>query len=66
MDRAPEIDMSELENLFSSASLDANRTEKGAVRKGPIANKPEIVHLVYQEFILFNAVNHCENILLSM
>eukprot|EP01018_Ginkgo_biloba_P019004 Gb_27499 [translate_table: standard] len=43
----PEIDMSELESLFSAAvsSSDSGGTEKGGSRRGSNVMKPEIVHL---------------------
>ena len=51
LDRAPEIDMSELESLFS-ASIPSNGSsmDKGGARKGSNINKPEIVHLVFDTF----------------
>ena len=42
---APDIDLSELESLFSTASV-TNISEKGATRRGSAISKPEIVHLV--------------------
>lgn len=51
LDRAPEIDMSELESLFS-ASIPSNGSsmDKVGSRKGSNINKPEIVHLVFDTF----------------
>lgn len=43
--RAPEIDISELESLFSAAS-DGSGTNKAGVRRGSNINKPEKVQLV--------------------
>lgn len=43
--RAPEIDISELESLFSAAS-DGSGTNKTGVRRGSNINKPEKVQLV--------------------
>ena len=43
--RAPDIDLSELESLFSTAVV-TSTSEKGATRRGSAINKPEIVHLV--------------------
>lgn len=43
--RAPEIDISELESLFSAASA-SDGTNKGGVRRGANINKPEKVQLV--------------------
>ncbi|XP_076906657.1 formin-like protein 14 [Bidens hawaiensis] len=42
--RAPEIDISELESLFSAASVSDN--SKGGARRGAKVNKPEKVQLV--------------------
>eukprot|EP00268_Persea_americana_P041877 TRINITY_DN4183_c1_g2_i4.p1 TRINITY_DN4183_c1_g2~~TRINITY_DN4183_c1_g2_i4.p1 ORF type:complete len:680 (-),score=187.41 TRINITY_DN4183_c1_g2_i4:467-2320(-) len=55
-ERAPEIDMSELESLFS-ASIPSNGSsmDKGGARKGSNINKPEIVHLVD-----LRRANNCE------
>lgn len=44
--RAPEIDISELESLFSAASASDGSGNKGGVRRGPNMNKPEKVQLV--------------------
>lgn len=45
--RAPEIDISELESLFSAASIsDRSGTDKGGGRRGPNINKPEKIQLV--------------------
>uniref|UniRef100_F6I0A2 Formin-like protein n=1 Tax=Vitis vinifera TaxID=29760 RepID=F6I0A2_VITVI len=45
--RAPEIDISELESLFSAVSTsDGKGTEKGGGRRGSNINKPEKVQLV--------------------
>ncbi|POO00999.1 Tensin phosphatase [Trema orientale] len=44
--RAPEIDISELETLFSAASAPDGGGNKGGVRRGPNINKPEKVQLV--------------------
>lgn len=43
--RAPEIDISELENLFSAATTDSSGTSKGGARRSNIS-KPERVQLV--------------------
>ena len=43
--RAPEIDISELESLFS-ANIDASGGSKAGVRRGTNINKPEKVQLV--------------------
>lgn len=43
--RAPDIDLSELESLFSTASV-TSASEKGATKRGSAISKPEIVHLV--------------------
>jgi hypothetical protein len=43
--RSPDIDLSELESLFSTAVV-TSTSEKGATRRGSAINKPEIVHLV--------------------
>lgn len=52
--RAPEIDMSELESLFSAAvSTDIGSTEKGGSRRASNAPKQEIVHLVCSESLCF-------------
>lgn len=48
IDRAPEIDFSELESLFSTAvSSDGNGTDKAGSKRGSSVSKPEIVHLVF-------------------
>lgn len=44
--RAPEIDISELETLFSAASSDASGSDRGGGRRGPKQNKPEKIQLV--------------------
>lgn len=49
--RAPEIDISELESLFSAASASDN-TSKGGARRGSKINKPEKVQLVSDETML--------------
>lgn len=45
LDRAPEIDISELESLFSAATLDGSGSNKAGGRRSNI-NKPEKVQLV--------------------
>lgn len=50
--RAPEIDISELESLFSAAS-DGSGTNKAGVRRGSNINKPEKVQLVIFSQIFF-------------
>ncbi|CAO2180645.1 unnamed protein product [Urochloa humidicola] len=52
--RAPDIDLSELESLFSTASV-TSTSEKGATRRGSAVTKPEIVHLVDMR-----RANNCE------
>ncbi|GJN02200.1 hypothetical protein PR202_ga19525 [Eleusine coracana subsp. coracana] len=52
--RAPDIDLSELESLFSTATVTSS-SEKGATRRGSAINKPEIVHLVDMR-----RANNCE------
>ncbi|CAD6265314.1 unnamed protein product [Miscanthus lutarioriparius] len=52
--RAPDIDLSELESLFSTAVV-TSTSEKGATRRGSAINKPEIVHLVDMR-----RANNCE------
>ncbi|XP_028057120.1 formin-like protein 14 [Camellia sinensis] len=52
--RAPEIDISELESLFSAASA-LDGTDKGGGRRGPKINKPEKVQLVD-----LNRAKNCE------
>uniref|UniRef100_A0A453CJV6 Formin-like protein n=2 Tax=Aegilops tauschii subsp. strangulata TaxID=200361 RepID=A0A453CJV6_AEGTS len=52
--RAPDIDMSELETLFSTA-VATNASEKGATKRGSAISKPEIVHLVDMR-----RANNCE------
>ncbi|KAJ1431160.1 Tensin phosphatase, C2 domain [Sesbania bispinosa] len=44
--RAPEIDISELESLFSAASASDGSSTKGGGRRGTNINKPEKVQLV--------------------
>ncbi|CAK8540240.1 unnamed protein product [Lathyrus sativus] len=44
--RAPEIDISELETLFSAASISDGNSTKGGLRRGSNINKPEKVQLV--------------------
>lgn len=44
--RAPEIDISELESLFSAASASDASASKSAARRGSNINKPEKVQLV--------------------
>lgn len=44
--RAPEIDISELEILFSAATISDGNSTKGGVRRGSNLNKPEKVQLV--------------------
>jgi len=44
--RAPDIDISELETLFSAASISDGNSTKGGIRRGPNINKPEKVQLV--------------------
>lgn len=45
--KAPEIDLSELESLFStSIATDGSGTDKGGHRRGSSTSKPETVHLV--------------------
>ena len=53
LDRAPEIDISELESLFSSASA-SDGTAKGGGRLGSKINKPEKVQLVSNKCFSFN------------
>ncbi|KAF5192350.1 Formin-like protein, partial [Thalictrum thalictroides] len=43
---APEINISELESLFSANVVSKSGAEKGGLRRGSSANKPEIVQLV--------------------
>ena len=45
--RAPDIDLSELETLFSTA-VATNASEKGGTKRASAASKPEIVHLVWK------------------
>ncbi|XP_004971605.1 formin-like protein 3 [Setaria italica] len=52
--RAPDIDLSELESLFSTASV-TSTSEKGATKRGSAISKPEIVHLVDMR-----RANNCE------
>jgi len=49
--RAPEIDISELETLFSAASTSDGSNTKGGGRRGPNINKPEKVQLVSYFFL---------------
>ena len=51
--RAPEIDISELESLFSAASAPEAGGNKGGVRRGPNINKPEKLQLVSRYFFFF-------------
>ncbi|CAI8588330.1 unnamed protein product, partial [Vicia faba] len=44
--RAPEIDISELETLFSAASISDGNSTKGGLRRGSNINKPEKIQLV--------------------
>lgn len=44
--RAPEIDITELESLFSAASASDGSGTKGGGRRGSNMNKPEKVQLV--------------------
>ncbi|KAI4314576.1 hypothetical protein L6164_027468 [Bauhinia variegata] len=44
--RSPEIDISELESLFSAASVPDGSSAKGGGRRGSYINKPEKVQLV--------------------
>ncbi|KAI5412381.1 Formin-like protein 3 [Lathyrus oleraceus] len=44
--RGPEIDISELETLFSAASISYGNSTKGGLRRGSNINKPEKVQLV--------------------
>lgn len=51
--RAPEIDISELESLFSAASAsDGIGSNKAGVRRGSNINKPEKVQLVRCFYLL--------------
>ncbi|XP_020687682.1 formin-like protein 3 isoform X2 [Dendrobium catenatum] len=52
--KAPEIDISELESLFSTVVDDVRGMDKGVARRGN-TNKPEIVHLVDMR-----RANNCE------
>ncbi|KAF0929172.1 hypothetical protein E2562_016411 [Oryza meyeriana var. granulata] len=52
--RAPDIDLSELESLFSTA-VATNSSEKGGTKRGSAISKPEIVHLVDMR-----RANNCE------
>jgi hypothetical protein len=45
--RAPDIDLSELETLFSTA-VATNASEKGGTKRASAVSKPEIVHLVWK------------------
>ncbi|WVZ96703.1 hypothetical protein U9M48_042305 [Paspalum notatum var. saurae] len=51
---APDIDLSELESLFSTQVV-TSTSEKGAARRGSTISKPEIVHLVDMR-----RANNCE------
>ncbi|KMZ74112.1 Formin-like protein [Zostera marina] len=54
--RPPDIDIVELESLFSTAVVSkASGTDKGGMRRNPGVNKPEIVHLVDMR-----RANNCE------
>ncbi|CAL0331623.1 unnamed protein product [Lupinus luteus] len=53
--RAPEIDISELESLFSAASVSDGSSIKGGGRRGTNINKPEKVQLVD-----LRRANNCE------
>lgn len=44
--RAPEIDITELESLFSAASASDGNGSKGGGRRGSTITKPEKVQLV--------------------
>ena len=51
IDRAPEIDLSELETLFStSVATEGRGLDKGGSKRGPNISKPETVHLVFHIF----------------
>lgn len=52
---APEIDISELESLFSTIVDDGRGIDKGGARRVTSTNKPEIVHLVDMR-----RANNCE------
>ncbi|KAL5224074.1 hypothetical protein ABZP36_010713 [Zizania latifolia] len=52
--RAPDIDLSELESLFSTA-VATNASEKGGTKRGSAISKPEIIHLVDMR-----RANNCE------
>lgn len=57
--RAPEIDISELESLFSAASTsDGSSLERISGRRGSNINKPEKVQLVNDTFLFLINVNH--------
>ncbi|PKA46503.1 Formin-like protein 3 [Apostasia shenzhenica] len=53
--KAPEIDFSELESLFSAGVDDGRGMDKGGIRKVSNTSKPEIVHLVDMR-----RANNCE------
>ena len=53
LDRAPEIDISELESLFSAASA-SDGTNKSGGRLGSRISKPEKVQLVNNKCFSFN------------
>ncbi|XP_020570926.1 formin-like protein 3 isoform X2 [Phalaenopsis equestris] len=53
--KAPEIDISELESLFSNVIDDGRGMDKGIARRGTNTNKPEIIHLVDMR-----RANNCE------
>ncbi|ONK73646.1 uncharacterized protein A4U43_C04F33780 [Asparagus officinalis] len=54
--KAPEIDLSELESLFStSAATDASRADKGGSKRGTSISKSETVHLIDMR-----RANNCE------
>lgn len=65
--RAPEIDISELESLFSAASASDGGASKSGGRRGANINKPEKVQLVSffsAKLILFVTVKICLHIIL--
>ncbi|KAG0490300.1 hypothetical protein HPP92_007163 [Vanilla planifolia] len=53
--KAPEIDFSELESLFSTVVDDGRGMDKGGARRGSSSSKPETVHLVDMR-----RANNCE------
>lgn len=58
--RAPEIDISELESLFSAASASEVGGNKGGVRRGPNINKLEKLQLVsYYSFRASSVFQNC-------